>query len=62
MIIAVVTEASDYGIRTYSCPATELEGRAGSLHLWPRSDKPIRVPYAWVYWLRFKETVTEEIK
>ena len=55
MTIAIVTEASDHGVRTYSCPATELVGQRGALVLWPRSARPIRVPFAWVYWLRFKE-------
>jgi hypothetical protein len=54
--IAVLTEASDHGVFTYSCPATQLAGRYGSLVMWPRSEKPIRVPYAWCYSLHFEET------
>ena len=60
MTIAHVTEASDYGFRTYSCPATQLVGQRGSLVLWPKSAKPIRIPYAWVYWLRFEELEHDE--
>lgn len=56
MIIGIVTEASDHGIRTYSAPATEIVGQRGSLTLWPGSEKPIRVPYAWLYRLRFRDT------
>lgn len=55
MTIATIVEASDHGIRTYSCPATQLVGQRGSLVLWPESEQPIRVPFAWVYWLRFEE-------
>lgn len=56
MTIAVVTEASDHGVYTYSCPARHLVGRHGSLVLWPRSEKPISVPFAWVASLHFKES------
>jgi hypothetical protein len=55
MTIAVLTEASDRGVFTYSCPATELVGHYGSLILWPRSEKPIKVPYARAYSLHFEE-------
>jgi hypothetical protein len=55
MTLAVLTEASDHGVRTYSCPAKDLVGERGSLVLWPESEHPIRVPFAWVYWLRFVE-------
>lgn len=53
--IAVLTEASDHGVRTFSCPARELVARYGSLVLWPRSATPIKVPFAWVYSLHFEE-------
>lgn len=56
MTIATVIEASDRGIRIFSCPAVHLRGFAGSLTLWPLSEKPIRVPYAWVYSLSFKDS------
>jgi hypothetical protein len=55
MTIAVLTEASDHGVFTYSCPARHLVARRGSFVLWPQSEKPIRVPYAWCYSLHFEE-------
>lgn len=57
MTIAIVTEKDwrDGRLRTYSAPATQVEGFAGSLVLWPKSERPIRVPWAACYWLRFKE-------
>ena len=56
--IAVITTSdwSEYGgVQTYSCPAKHVEGTGGALYLWPKSAKPIVVPWAWVYWLRFIE-------
>lgn len=58
MTIAILTEASDHGVRTYSCPARELVAHHGSLVLWPRSGYPIRVPFAWIYSLHFEELGT----
>ncbi len=58
MTVAVVTEASDHGIRVLSCPAAELVGGQGALVLWPSSRTPIVVPYAWVFSLRFTEVAT----
>lgn len=55
MTIAVLTESSNYGVRTYSCPARELVGRYGSLVMWPQSATPIKVPFAWVYSLHFED-------
>jgi hypothetical protein len=54
MIVAHVTSCGK-GIATHSCPATELRGERGMLTLWPRSAAPIRIPFAWIYWLRFEE-------
>lgn len=56
MTIAVITEAdADYGIRTLSCPATQLVAGRGAFTLWPKSEHPITVPFAWCYDLHFKE-------
>jgi hypothetical protein len=55
MTIAIVTLDELGRFKTVSCPATELEGLHGSLTLWPRSERPIRIAWAWVYWLRFRE-------
>lgn len=55
MTIAVLTEASDHGVYTHCCPATQLVGRYGEFILWPQSKTPIKVPYAWAYSLHFEE-------
>jgi hypothetical protein len=56
MNIATLVEASGTAsMRILSCPATELEAHQGSFVMWPGSEQPIRVPFAWCYWLRIED-------
>lgn len=56
MMIATLVEASGTAaLRVLSCPANELEAHQGSFVMWPRSEDPIRVPFAWCYWLRIRD-------
>jgi hypothetical protein len=56
MNIATIVEASGTSpMRILSCPATELIAAQGSFVMWPQSEQPIRVPFAWCYSLRIED-------
>jgi hypothetical protein len=58
MTIAILTAVGpwdDSPLVTHSCPAEQLVGERGSLTMWPNSERPIRVPFACIYWLRFRD-------